>query len=223
MASIQDAIKNANEAAASMATQQGGGTGTDVIEGHVGAGGQVTTFSKPSMSTIAASTGVIPRNTPYLKVNEDGLKIGKNRQYLEGFKGKILMQEDVGFQVKYTIRFGNPAQYFSSYDGTTCDKGGSWGDALQKAKLADPNAEPYPSVDVVIELLEDVKLKDEVLPAGSKVGFNASKTNFSEWQDFFGEVYKAGLVDQEVEVNIGFRAIEHGGNTWGVVTFALPE
>lgn len=217
MASIQDAVKEANNAAADMVQASGGA----VIEGSVNSSGQVTTFTKPSMATVAASTGVIPRSVPYVKVNEDGIKIGKDKTYLEGFEAKISMVEDKGFQVKHTVRFGNPAQYLSTYDGSVCDKGGSWGDAIQKAKMADPKADPYPSVDVVIELTKPVKLKDETLAIGQKIGFNSSKTNFSEWSDFYQACAEAGVLGQEVDVKIGFREIDHGGNTWGVLTFEL--
>jgi hypothetical protein len=217
MSGIQDAIKQANEAAANMVKD----TGSEMIEGHVSPTGQVTTFAKPSMASVAASTGVIPRSVPYLKVNEDGIKIGKDKTYMTGFKAKVLMVEDKGFQAKYTIRFGNPAQYLSSYDGAICDKGGSWGDALAKAKMADPRAEPYPAVDVVLELIEEVALKDEKLAVGQKIGFNSSKTNFSEWADFYQSVAEAGLLGQTIDVQIGHKEINHNGNDWGVVTFEL--
>lgn len=219
MANVQDAINHAQEAAAQMAAQAPQ-PGTQ-LEASVSPSGTVTTFSKPSMATVAAATGVIPRNVPYVKVNEDGIKFGKDKTYFTEFKGKVKMVEDKGFQVKMTVRFGNPAQYLSTYDGAVCDKGGSWGDAMAKARMVDPNAEPYPAADILIELTEDVNLKDEVMKAGSLVGLNTSKSNFSEWQDFYVVVADAGLLDQEVDIQFGHREIEHNGNNWGVVTFEL--
>ncbi len=218
MTSIAEAVKQAQEAAASMAQA----TGTDIIEGHVSPGGVVTTFAKPSMATVQAATGIIPRNTPYIKVNEFGIRIGKNKEFItDAFEVSIDMTEDQGFQVKHTIRFGNPAQYLSTYDGSICDKGGTWHDALRKAKLADPKADPYPSVDVIVTLAKPMKLKEEKLEAGAKLAFNSSKTNFSEWSDFYSAVAKAGGLGQEVGAKLGFREIQHNGNTWGVVTFEL--
>lgn len=216
--SIQDAIAQAKAAAASM-PQEGA-----IVEAAVNDAGVVTAFAKPSMATVQASMSVIPRNTPYIKVNEFGILIGKQKKgFLDGFTAKILLKEDFGFQLKYTVRFGNPAQYLSTYDGVVCDKGGSWHDAMMKAKRVDPKADPYVSVDVVLELTEEVKAGEETLAAGTKIGFNSSKTNFSEWSDFYAEAQKQGLLGQEVEVKIGYRDIEHNGNTWGVLTFGLLE
>jgi len=64
-------------------------------------------------------------------------------------------------------------------------------------------------------------LKEETLPVGTKIGFNSSKTNFSEWSDFFAEVNKSGLVGTDVSTHISFREINHDGRTWGVVTFKI--
>lgn len=222
MASVQDAIKAAQEAAAAMPTQTyaSDGQGGALIEGYANPAGLATTFAKPSMATVEAATGVIPRNTPFLKVNEFGLRIGKNKEFItDPIKCSISMVEDKGFQVKHTLRFGNPATYLSTFDGQVCDKGGSWHDAIMKAKMADPNVEPYHSVDALITLQQDVKLKDETLKKGTQIAFNSSKTNFSEWTDFYSTVAEAGKVGQEVQVDVCFRAIEHGGNEWGVVTF----
>lgn len=225
MANIQQQIKEAKEAAAAMAAQQETTppASTAVVEGHVGAGGQVRTFTKPSMATVQAAKSVIPKMTPFLKVNEFGIRIGKNKEFLDSIKVSINMTEDEGFQVKHTLRFGNPAQYLSTYDGVVCDKGGSWGDALHKANLASPGVEPYLSVDVVMKLRADIKLKEETIKAGTLLAFNSSKTNFSEWSDFYAEVAKLEALDQELDVDLGFREIQHNGNTWGVVTFSLAN
>lgn len=220
MAGIQDAINQAQNTAAQMAQAQ---AGTDIIEGHVSQAGVVTTFSKPSMAAVVASTGVIPRNTPYIKVNEFGIRVGKNKDFLTEIPVEISMIEDEGFQVKHTLRFGNPAQYLSTYDGRVCDKGGSWQDAMMKAKQIDPSVDPYPSVDIVVTLTAPLKMKEETLPAGTLLAFNSSKSNFSEWSDFYAEVAKAGRIGETLKVTLGHREISHNGNTWGVVTFSLAE
>jgi hypothetical protein len=184
----------------------------------------VVPFAKPSMAAVAAATGVIPRNTPWLKVNEFGILIGKQKKgFLDGFRASILLVEDRGFQLKWTLRFGNPARYLSTYDGQTCDRGGTWGDAMMKARMIDPKVEPYVSVDVVLTLAEDLKAGDETLPAGTKLGFNSSKTNFSEWADFHALAVERGLTGEEVDVEIGHRAVAHNGNSWGVVTFGVSS
>ena len=184
----------------------------------------VVPFSKPTMASVAAASGVIPRNTPFLKVNEFGILIGKQKKgFLEGFRARLLLVEDKGFQLKWTLRFGNPAQYLSTYDGQTCDKGGSWGDAMMKARMIDPKVEPYVCVDVLLTLAEKLKAGEEVLAAGTELGFTASKTNFSEWADFHATASEEGLIGAEVSVDIGHRAVTHNGNTWGVVTFGVSS
>jgi hypothetical protein len=223
MAGIQDAINQAKEAAEGMVANDAVNASTAVIQGSVSPGGVATTYQKPSMATVAAATGVIPRNTPYLKVNEFGMRVGKNKDFIDDIPVEIALVEDEGFMVKYTLRFGNPAQYLSSYDGMVCDKGGSWNDALVKARMADPNVEPYNAVDIVVRTTAPLKLKEETLPAGTVIGLNTSKSNFSEWSDFYAECAKAGLIGQTVKVKLGCREINHGGNTWGVVTFTLAE
>lgn len=223
MASIQDAINNATDAAAGMVADDAvKSAGTDIIEGHVSPAGQVTTFAKPSMATVAASSGLLPRNTLYLKPTEFGMKIGKNKDMLQDFEAEINLAEDAGFQLKHTIRFGNPAQYLSSYDGVTCNKGGSWHDALMKARMASPNAEPYYAAEIKLTLTKELKLKDEVLKAGTIIGYDTSApSRFSDWSDFFEEAAKAGVVGQTVGVKVVAREINHNGNTWGTVAFEL--
>jgi len=204
---ITDAIAIARQVAASMPGEEAG---------------VITGLAKPSMAAVAAATSVIPRNTPFLKVNEFGILIGKQKKgFLEGFRASILLLEDRGFQLKWTLRVGNPALYLSTYDGQTCDKGGTWVDAMIRARVIEPKAEPYVAVDVVLTLLEEVSAGGEVLPPGTRIGFTSSKTNFSEWADFHAATAEAGLLGQEVEVEIGHREVLHNGNTWGVVTFGV--
>lgn len=219
MSNVTAAIQAAKEAAKTLVAEQDASTA--VIETHVNAGVAVP-MMKPSMSMALATSSIIPRTAPYLKVNEYGILIGKNdKAFKEGFKGKILIAEDKGFRLKWTLRYGNPANYLSTFDGLVCDKGGSWADAQAKVRAIDPKAEPYISADIIVELSEDVSVTGGKIDAGTKVAINLSKTNFSEWQEFFEAANEAGVVGQEVEVNLGHRAIAYNGNNWGVVTFAL--
>lgn len=223
MTDVQTAIKQAQEEAARMAASQPQTEAQTpaVIEASV-QGGAVVPFSKPSMGAVLASSGVIPRSTPYIKVNEFGIRVGQDKTFLTGFKAKILMVEDKGFVLKHTLRYGTaPVSYVSTYDGITSDKGGSWADTVARVRRTDPAAEPYVAADILIKLDEKVKLANETLEPGKLVALNTSKTNFSEWQDFYAACAEEGVLGQEVDVMIGFREIQHNKNTWGVVTFAL--
>jgi hypothetical protein len=219
MSNISDAISKATEAASTMTKEEANAPA--VIDALPTSGGAVT-YGKPSLAAASATKGVIPRSVPYLKVSEHGMKIGKDKKLVDGFKAKMLMVEDEGFMLKWTIKFGaSPTVYLSTYDGVICDKGGLWTDAVMKANTVEPGSEAFLSVDAIIILDEDVKLKEETQPKGNKIAFNASKTNFSEFQEFSEAVSKAGLMGQMVDVKIGFNEINHGGNNWGVVTFEL--
>lgn len=230
MASIQDAINQAQNAAADMAASQAAahdnsGTGTDIIEGHVNPAGQVQTFSKPSMKTVQATTGLLGRNTVFLKPTEFGLQVGKEKKNLvESFEAYLDLTEETGFRLKHTIRFGNPAQYLSSYDGVTCNKGGSWHDALMKAKMAAPDAEPYFAAEIKLELAEELALNKETFPAGTTIGYDTSApSRFSDWSDFWEAAVAAGVVDQRVKVKVIGKEISHNGNNWGTVAFELAD
>jgi hypothetical protein len=219
MSNISDAINKATEAASTMTQPEANALA--VIDALPSSNGAVT-FGKPSLAAASATKGVIPRSVSFLKVSQHGMKIGKDKKLIEGFKAKMLMVEDEGFMLKWTVKFGSsPTTYLSTYDGTICDKGGLWTDAMRKAQSIEPNAEAFLSVDAIIILDEDIKLKDETQPKGTKIAFNSSKTNFSEFQDFSETVSKAGLMGQMVDIKIGFNEINHGGNNWGVVTFEL--
>jgi hypothetical protein len=219
MFNISDAISKATEAASTMTQQEANALA--VIDALPTSGGAVT-YGKPSLAAASATKGVIPRSVPFTKVSQHGITIGKDKKLVDGFKAKMLMVEDEGFMLKWTIKFGaSPTVYLSTYDGVICDKGGLWTDAVMKANTVEPGSEAFLSVDAIIILDEDVKLKEETQPKGNKIAFNASKTNFSEFQEFSETVSKAGLMGQMVDVKIGFNEINHGGNNWGVVTFEL--
>ncbi|MDB2578942.1 hypothetical protein N9Y00_07890 [Tateyamaria sp.] len=226
MASIQDAINQAqdnaaavlaNEAAAADAT-----TGTGIVEGYTSPTGQVQTFAKPTMTSVAASTGLIPRNTRYLKPTEFGMKIGKNKDMLQDFEAEILLVDDEGFQLKHTVRFGNPAQYLSSYDGLSCNKGGTWGDALAKARFASPDAAPYYAAEIKLVLTKGLKLKEETLKPGTIIGYDTSApSRFGDWSDFWEAAVKAGAAGKAAKVKVISREVNHNGNIWGTVVFEL--
>lgn len=217
MTDVTAAIQAAKAAAAQMVQEEK----DTAIVAHV-SGGVATPMMKPSMAMAMASSSLIPKTAPYLKVNEFGLLIGKtDKKFKESFKARLLLQEDRGFQLKWTLRYGNPAQYLSTYDGLVCDKGGSWADAQAKVRAIDPKAEPYISADILVELAEDVEVTGSKIDSGTKLAINLSKTNFSEWQDFFTAASEAGVMGQEVDVTIGFRDVHWNGNDWGVITFTL--
>lgn len=226
MASIQDAINQAQGAAEQMASAEAAAatTGSEVVEGYVNPAGQVQTYQAPSLSSFSAAKGLLPRNTLYLKPTEFGFRIGKNKDMVQEFVAELDLTENQGIMPKWTVRFGNPAQYLSSYDGVTCNKGGAWADAVTKARMADPKAEPYPAAEVKLELAEPVKLKEETLEVGTIIGYDTSSpSRYSDLSDFIDAATAAGVMGQKVKVKVIAREINHNGNNWGTVAFELMD
>ena len=226
---IQEQIAKAREAAATLAAEapaaQAPADNGNASAAVVPAAQRPVTVAKPTMASAISSSSLIPKNIPFAKINEFGIRVGKNdRIFKSEMIGKVLMVEDKGFQLKYTLRFGNPAVYLSTVDGISCDKGGSWADALARVSLIDPSIEPYVSADIILELTQAIEAtgsdgKTETIHPGTRVAINLSKTNFSEWQDFYTLMAEQGQLEKSVDVRVGAKSITHGGNTWGVFTF----
>lgn len=154
----------------------------------------------------------------WLKVKEFGLLIGDDKALHQNLIVDIEMTEGRGFVPKLSIKAGNPAQYWSTYDGVTCDKGGSWHDALAKARTIDPKARDYRSIDLPMVLVEGVAGTD----AGTVLGYSTSTTNWRFWEQFYKDVSQAGLLGQVVRVKVGFKAMTNANkNNWGVMTWEL--
>lgn len=219
MASVQDAIKAAREAAADavVVTEE-----TREVATYQQPAAPAS-YAKPSMDNMAVTTGITKQVEDWIKVTEYGLTIGADRTIISDLKVKVDMTEGVGYYVKHSIKFGNPAQYFSSYDGTTCDRGGLWSDAVVKAQRADPKANPFPAADIIFILDQDVKLKDKTIPAGTKLGHTTSTSNWQDWAEFYREVVKADLANTEVAATISTEAVtgKKNGYTWGIMKFRL--
>lgn len=219
---IQDAIAQAQAAAGNIAANaaatqsQGAVTVASQTTGAVVAAGP-----KMSMESLMAGGMTVDL---WVKVKEFGLLVGQTTELVPSFKAYIDMTDGVGFSPKQSIKAGNPAQYWSTYDGTTSDKGVPWNEAIQKAVALDPKARPYRSVDVPMVLLEDVKSPSgkELAKAGQKLGYSTATTNWGAWESFYKAVAQAGLLGKCVEVTVGFEPRSNkNNNTWGIMTWTL--
>lgn len=221
MASVQEAIQKAREAAAdAVVIDHEPSTAVAVAQAPAA---PPMTFMAPSMETLAVNSGISKSVETWIKVSEFGINIGTDRTPLfETVKVKILMAENDGFFVKHTIKT-RAGEYYSCYDGTTCDKGGLFSDAVARVQRMEPEQKVYASADIIFILDEDVKLKDKTLPAGTKLGHTTSMSNWQNWAEFYRDVAKAGLLGQEVEAVVGFDTVtsKKNGKTWGVLNFKL--
>jgi hypothetical protein len=173
------------------------------------------------MGNMAVTTGISKLVEDWIKVTEYGLTIGADRTILLGLKVAIDMTEGGGFFVKHSVKYGNPAQYYSSYDGTTCDRGGMWADAMIKAQRADPKVKAFPAADIIFTLLEDVKLKDRTVPAGTKLGHTTSTSNWQDWAEFYRDAVKNDQLNTTVQAVISAESVtgKTNGYTWGIMKF----
>lgn len=182
----------------------------------------VTVPGKPlSMETIGGGSLSVDA---WIKVNEDGLKIGDSA-LISTLVVSLEMTDGRGFIVKRSVKAGKtPAQYFSTYDGVTATSGGSWDTAMARALAIDPTAREYRSVDLPFRLEEvaiDIKGK-EAGKVGTMLGHSTSTTNWSNWEKFYKEVSAAGLMGQTVLVKLTAQARSNkASNVWGVIAFEL--
>lgn len=178
--------------------------------------------TRPKMGLDDFMTGAMSVDT-FLKVKDSGLRIGDNRTALETVRVSIDMSNDV--DPCEAIKFGNPATYYKTFDYvTTANQGFSWEQAIAKARQVDPNARPYKSADIQMTVLEDIELdKDKTtIEAGTRLGHSLSTTNRANFQSFLKELGARGLMNETVEVEVGYQVrTNKAGNEWGVLTFKL--
>ncbi|MGO4302177.1 hypothetical protein [Cupriavidus sp. RAF12] len=225
MDAIQEAMAKATQAAAAQVAADPGAasTSTDVavVSQQGGAVGMPAAPAVPMTMESLMSGGISV--DIWLKVKEFGLVVGDAQGVIPTIKVILDMTEGTGFVPKLSIKAGNPAQYWSTYDGANSDKGGSWTDAQNKARSIDPRATPYRSVDVPMVAVEDVLVNGKVAAAkGKKLGYSTSTTNWREWETFYKDVVQKGLLGKQVEVEVGFKPMQNkAGNNWGVMTWTV--
>lgn len=216
-AAIQAAIAKSKEvAAASEATQ--------VAEVHQFpvANSAPVPASKLTMASMPGSSMSVDM---WIKVKEDGLKLGDNPGLIESLLVSIDMTDGRGFTPKLGIKAGTGGSttYFYTTDGVNAIGGGSWANAVQKAVHIQSNAREYRCVDLPFRLEEDWAPKGKPpVKAGTSLGYTTSTTNWGNWEKFYQEVAAANLLGQRVSVRIGSEPrTNKNGNNWGVMTFEL--
>jgi hypothetical protein len=180
-------------------------------------------YKRPSMDTLGTSIGIAKLVKNWLKVNQFGMTLNKDRKILDEVKVTLDMTQDVGFFLKESLKWGNPTKYASTYDGgATADKGGSFADQLQKARYeTGEEIEPFPSADVVLHLVKPLKVGENTLEAGTAIGHSFAKTNWDEWVEFFRDVNTAGLIGTTVGITITSEEVNHNNYNWGILKLKL--
>lgn len=180
-------------------------------------------YGKLTLESAMASTGIAKNVDTWLKVSEFGMNIGQDRQPLYNqIKVQIDTTLERGFFLKHSIKTA-AGEYYSSYDGTTCDRGGLFADAVAKVQRGDPSQVVFPSADIIMVVNEELKGKDKPIPVGTKLGHTTSRSNFQNFGEFLREVEKAGKMGEVVDAVVSFETVtsKKNGKTWGVLTFKL--
>ena len=160
----------------------------------------------------------------WLKVNQFGLFIDTNRTPLKTLKLALPLDEIVATR---QIKAGHPVKYWKTLDGATCITGGSWADAVAEAQLLDPRARDYRSADLPFVALSDIVSPDGELLASKdeRIGHSLSTTGWQSFSRFLRRLRKDqhSLGRGTVHITLGFKALSHGPNCWGVLDFSNYE
>lgn len=224
MSDIQATINKAREAAANMVDDAE--VTQETLPATSSGAAAVVNYSKPSMDTVGAISGISQSVDYWVKVDEFGLNIDSDRQKYDELFVVIDMTEDVGFFVKESIKWGDPANYASRFNGMLSDTGLPWMEVVARAQRIDPRAKVFPSADIIAVSVDTIKLKvGEPVAGGSKMGIGLSMSNWRNWQTFYAEVVKAGLLNTKVRVRLVAEEVtgKKNGHTWGVIRFELAQ
>lgn len=212
MNAIDQAIENAKNTALANAGSSGS-TAVGAVSNNAGP-------AKPYSLDDMAQGGL--NVDTYLKVKEHGLLVGDTGVLFDEIEVSIDMTQ---VQVTQAIKFGDPATYFRTIDGSRAITGGSWDDAVARAQRADPKATPYMSADLPMTLtteLKDKKGEKVLVEVGTRIGHSLSTTNKQNFVEFHKAVKDAGLQGSTVSVKLTAQARSNKkANTWGVVRFEL--
>lgn len=175
---------------------------------------------RPSLDNLMNSGMTVD---DYIKVSEDGLKVVVDNKstLFESVEVTIDMKEVISTEA---IKFGNPPQYFKTYDGLVCTDGRTkWTDAIEKGAAYNPPATPYSSADIPFTLDEAIKGKGDVViyDTGTRLGYSLSTTNREAFARFLRDVNDNNLRHSRVRVRLGYEAKSNKDYVWGIVTFTL--
>ncbi|MDR3436477.1 hypothetical protein [Telmatospirillum sp.] len=205
--SIQDAIAAAETAAASTTSaavvidQTGSAVSTSVGLGH-----KITTDDV---------VGSVFNVEHYIKFTETGhIQIGAGTDLHKLLKVTLSLPE---IAPGWGIRYGNPPIYIRTTDGVTTDRGGNWGEEVDRGRRIDPRCQPFNSWQLPFTLLEDA----EPAKAGARVGYSTVWSSFKAFKDIFDKSVALYGKDATVELEISCQAVNQPGKKFGLAVFKL--
>lgn len=211
---VEQAIAQAQAQANQLATQ----AQAQVPQTAVAVTANVGAFAAPSMASLMVSGFAVDQ---FVKITDAGILMKKDataKEAQDKIRVVIDMTEGFGFILLWTANYGTPVRYIESYDGVNTTKGESFATAIATAYAVDPKVNPYQTVKISMKLLADAG----GVTAGTNLGLSLTKTGLIPWQQFYQAVAKAGLLGQEVEVEVSYKVgKKQGFRDWGIPVFTL--
>ncbi|MGQ7794688.1 hypothetical protein ACUN0C_20030 [Faunimonas sp. B44] len=210
MDAIQNAIAQAQAAAGALPAQ---------VNGMQQGGALTTAGPGVSVESLLASSMAVDH---WLKVNEFGIQVGTNKALFDTLKVGLRLGE-----VAYckAVKYGSaPPTYEHCFDGVTSTKGGTWAEALVRARKVDPKARDYASANIPFVALEDIvdpKKKEVIAEQGQTLGHGLSTTGWANFAKFIKALQAKGvdISNDTVVFTLGWQERNSNGNTWGVFTY----
>lgn len=153
----------------------------------------------------------------YLVSKEAGFRVGDTGSYFQTFKGKIDLTE-VAVIASIRSTKGGATTFYKSYDGVMTSTGMSFAQAEQQSRATADKTDVYQTVEIPVELLEDVP----GLEAGKRIGVTPAITGVKLWTAFYDKLRQQNLAQSVVDVQITLKPQRNKrGNEWGIAEFVL--
>lgn len=159
-----------------------------------------------------------------MKIKTGSLFFGDD-EVVAPIKAKVLFEE---LRIKQSIKVEvapGKTEYYHTYDGVNEVRGGTFDSKVRYCMSKDPNAYTYKSIDLVMELVEDVKDSrgKVVAEAGTRFGHSTSSTAKKSITDFIKSCKRNGIDTENGEaiVMISLETKKNDKFTWKIPTFEL--
>lgn len=202
------------QANTALATVNNGGAVADVAPVQRGKALSLDDISNGGMNVVA-----------WFKANFSGINVGDDGTPQDEIRVRIRKGDIIAAK---SVRFGDPARYYKSFDGVTESRTGRpWAVVVAECMRQDPKCRgDYSSVDIPFLLMQDLKGKGgKVLAeAGDRIGYTTSITGFKPFDAFRRAVLGAAVSDDTiVEGIIYHKADQNQKGKWGYISFGEPS
>lgn len=172
-----------------------------------------------SLSLMDVATSARKKVDHYLKVTEDGIKVGKDSKFM--FEELPVTIDMTTVTLFWGVRADKT--YRRSYNRVTEDGTGQpWASVVAESRRLDPKCKgDYKGADIAMTLTADLKDAKGVTiaAAGEVLGYTTSITGFGPFQELVAELNGKGLLQSTIAGTAKHAARNGNGNNWGVIEF----